>query len=101
MELWDKHPIVIVEITHKIRTFLKTLASSKATTWRLTKSQSNDELLSKAMSSRYHIEQKKFIEASRTNNIHTRKTLEKWIFAATTFKDLRVASSQTKLKNVW
>ena len=53
------------------------------------------------MSSRYHIEQKKFIEASRTNNIHTRKTLEKWIFAATTFKDLRVAYSQTKIKNVW
>ena len=31
--------IVIVEITHKMRTYFKTLASKKVTTWRLKKSQ--------------------------------------------------------------
>ena len=36
---------VIVEITHKIRTSLKTLVSKKAKTWRLKKSQSKDKLL--------------------------------------------------------
>ena len=44
LELWYYHHIVIVEITHKIRTSFKTLASKKAATWRLKKSQSNDKL---------------------------------------------------------
>ena len=36
--------IVTVEITHKIHISFKTLASKKATTWRLKKSRSNDKL---------------------------------------------------------
>ena len=36
--------IVIVEITHKMRTYFKTLASKKATTYCLKQSHSNDKL---------------------------------------------------------
>ena len=35
LELWYKHRTLIVEITHKTWTSFKTLASKKATTWRL------------------------------------------------------------------
>ena len=37
LELWYWHHIVIMEITHKIRTSFKTLASKKPATWRLKK----------------------------------------------------------------
>ena len=33
LELWYQYHIVIVEITHKIRTSFKTLASKKAAAW--------------------------------------------------------------------
>ena len=39
LELWYYYRIVIVEMTHKITTFFKILASKKAVTWRLKKSQ--------------------------------------------------------------
>ena len=35
LELWYKHRTLIVEITHKTWTSIKTLGSKKATTWRL------------------------------------------------------------------
>ena len=44
LEIWYKHHVVNVEITHKIRTFFKTLASKNAAKSRLKKSQSNDKL---------------------------------------------------------
>ena len=37
LELWYYHHIVIVEITHKMQTSFKTLASKKAATWHLKK----------------------------------------------------------------
>ena len=43
--LWYYYHTVIVEITHKIRTSFITLASKKATIWRLKQSQSNDKIL--------------------------------------------------------
>ena len=51
-----KRNIVNVEITHKIRTLFKTLASKKVPKWRLKKSQSNDKLSRKVMSFSYHRE---------------------------------------------
>ena len=48
-----------MEITHKIRTSFKTLASKKATaTWQLKKSLSNNKLLWKVMPSRWSMEWK-------------------------------------------
>ena len=51
-----KHNVVNVEITHKIQTLFKTLASKKVPKWRLKKSQSNDKLSRKVMSFSYHRE---------------------------------------------
>ena len=56
MEIWYKHHVVNVEITRKLRTSFKTLASKKAAKWRLRKSQSSDKLSRKVMSFSYHIE---------------------------------------------
>ena len=56
LELWYLHHIVIVELTHKLRTSFKTLASKKAATWRLKKNQINISFSRKVMSSSYHIE---------------------------------------------
>ena len=49
-------PVIIVEITHKMRTSFKTLASRKAATWHLKKSLSNIHFSQKVISSSYHIE---------------------------------------------
>ena len=46
----------ILEITHKMWTSVKDLASKKATTWWLRKPQRNNELLRKVMCSSYHME---------------------------------------------
>ena len=35
LEIWYEHHVVNVEITHKIRTSFKTLASKKVAKWRL------------------------------------------------------------------
>ena len=56
MEIWYKHHVVNVEITRKLRTSFKTLASKKAAKWRLRKSQGSDKLSRKVMSFSYHIE---------------------------------------------
>ena len=64
LEICYKHHVVNVEITHKIRTFFKTLASKNVAKSRLKKSQSNDKLSRKAMFFSYHREWKTFIEAS-------------------------------------
>ena len=56
LEIWYKHHVVNVEITHKIRTFFKTLASKNAAKSHLKKSQSNDKLSRKAMFFSYHRE---------------------------------------------
>ena len=44
------------EITHKIRTSFKTLASKQAATWSLIYSQNNDKFSWKVIYSSYHIE---------------------------------------------
>ena len=80
-----------------MRTSFKTLASKKATTWRLKQSHSNDKLLRKVMSSSYHIAQKRLSKQV----VPITYTLEKMVFTADIFKDLRVVSFQTKLKNMW
>ena len=56
LELWYQHRTAIVEITYKIWTFFKTLATKKATSWQLKKPKSKDKLLRKIMSSKYHME---------------------------------------------
>ena len=58
--------------------------SKKTTIWQLKKSQSNDKLLEKVTFSKYHMEQKTFIEASCIYNIHT----ERNFFVAAAFKTL-------------
>ena len=45
LELWYQHCTNIVEITHKIQTSFKTLASKKASTWRLKNPQRNGKRL--------------------------------------------------------
>ena len=71
LEICYKHHVVNVEITHKIRTFFKTLASKNVAKSRLKKSQRNNKLSRKPMFFSYHREWKTFIEASCTNNIRT------------------------------
>ena len=56
LELWYLHHIVIVELTHKLQTSFKTLASKKAATRHLKKNQINISFSRKVMSSSYHIE---------------------------------------------
>ena len=51
--------------------FLQNTGFKKTSNMAVKQPQSNDELLWELMSSSYHIEQKTFIEASGTNNIHT------------------------------
>ena len=51
-----KHNVLNVEITHKIRTSFKTLASKKVAKWRLRKFQSSDKLSQKVMPFSYHRE---------------------------------------------
>ena len=92
MELWYEHCDCIVEITRKIRTSFKTMASQKATTWRLKQSQSNNKLSPKVMSFSYHKEQKHLLKEV----VPITYTLEKRLFAAATFKGLWVISFQTK-----
>ena len=68
---------------HKIQTFFKTVVSKKAKIWRWKESQSSDKLLSKIMSSSYHMKQKTSKQVASITY-----TLEKTFFAAASFEDL-------------
>ena len=82
-----------MEITHKTRASFKTLASEKATAWRLKKSKSNNKPLWKIISS-----------TVTKNKLHSSKQVVRitytLVFAAATFKGLRVVSFQVKSKKL-
>ena len=93
-ELWYQH--CYCYCGDKIQALFKTLASKKATTWRL----NNLRVTIKCY-------EKQCLPAITQNKKHSSKpvvptyTLEKRIFAAVIFKNSRVVSFQTKYQKVW
>ena len=76
---------------HKTRTSFKTLASKKATTWRLKNKITIYKLLGKIMPSSYHVERK-----TSKQVVTVKYTLKERLFGAATFKGLFVVSFKTK-----
>ena len=79
-----------------MRISFKTMASKKATTWRLKNPESNNKLLSKVMSYSYYTEWKH----SSKQVVAITYTLDKRVSAAATFKGLWVVFFWIKSKNV-
>ena len=93
LDLWYQHCNVLVEITDaKYRLLSKHFQRTQQHGGCNNNNNNNNNNIIIIMSSSYHMEQKTFVEAICTNNIHTGEKL----FAAATFEGSWVVSFQAE-----